>query len=181
MPGVIELSDGDITRLDVDAVVNAANAALERGGGVCGAIHRVAGPGLADECRAVPEVEPGVRCPAGEARITGGHRLQAKHVIHTVGPVWRGGDEGEAELLASCYRRSLELAAEHGLESVAFPAISCGVYGYRPEDACPVALEAVREFLRGETPVRRVVLACFDRGVYDLYERLLGGPREKVG
>src|SRR5688572_2045890 len=125
----IDVVQADITTLDVDAIVNAANETLLGGGGVDGAIHRAAGPGLLEECRALPEVRPGARCPTGEARITGGHRLRAKYVIHTVGPVWRGGQAGEPELLAACYRSSLRLAEERGVASIALPAISCGVYG----------------------------------------------------
>ena len=135
----IEVLETDITTLAVDAIVNAANETLLGGGGVDGAIHRAAGPELLDACRALPQVRPGVRCPTGEARITGGYRLPAHHVIHTVGPVWRGGASGEAELLASCYRQSLRLAMEHDIASIAFPAIRCGVYGYPPALAAGVA------------------------------------------
>ncbi|PWK83512.1 O-acetyl-ADP-ribose deacetylase [Fulvimonas soli] len=137
----------DITRLADDAIVNAANPALLGGGGVDGAIHRAAGPALLQACRALPEVAPGVRCPTGEARITPGFALAARHVIHTVGPVWRGGAHGEPQLLAACHRNALALARTHGLASLAFPAISCGVYGYPPELAAPVAVAAVREAL----------------------------------
>jgi O-acetyl-ADP-ribose deacetylase (regulator of RNase III) len=137
----IELTVGDITKLEVDAVVNAANQKMLGGGGVDGAIHRAAGPGLKKECEQVPEVGPGVRCPTGEARITSGHNLPAKHVIHTVGPVYSGGGKSEADQLASCYRESLRLAEENGLESVAFPAISTGVYGYPREEAARIAVQ----------------------------------------
>jgi O-acetyl-ADP-ribose deacetylase (regulator of RNase III) len=166
---------GDITALDVDAVVNAANERMLGGAGVDGAIHRAAGPGLLEECRRVPEVRPGVRCPTGEARITGGHGLRARHVIHTVGPVWYGGGQGEPELLASCYRSSLELAAQHGLRSVAFPAISCGVYGYPLAAAARVAVRTVRAFLATHATPQRVALVAFDDAVARALERALGG------
>jgi O-acetyl-ADP-ribose deacetylase (regulator of RNase III) len=139
----------DIVRLDADAIVNAASPALLGGGGVDGAIHRAAGPALLAACRALPEVLPGVRCPTGEARITPGFGLSARWVIHTVGPVWRGGDHDEAALLASCYRASVALARSHGLRNLAFPAISCGVYGYPPARAAAVAVAALREALHG--------------------------------
>ncbi|HWY24228.1 MAG TPA: O-acetyl-ADP-ribose deacetylase, partial [Nevskia sp.] len=137
----------DITTLDVDAIVNAANETLLGGGGVDGAIHRAAGPGLLQECRALPQLRPGVRCPTGEARLTSGHRLKAPWLIHTVGPVWRGGGHGEAGLLAACYRNVLALARQHGLRSLAFPAISCGVYAYPPAAATTIAVNTVRSGL----------------------------------
>lgn len=146
----------DITTLDVDAVVNAANEALLPGGGVCGAIHRAAGPELA---RACAEAAP---CPAGEARITPGFGLRARFVIHAVGPVWRGGGHGEADLLASAYRDSLALATRQGLRSVAFPAISTGIYGYPVREATGIAVTTVREMLAGGGTVTDVVFACFD-------------------
>jgi O-acetyl-ADP-ribose deacetylase (regulator of RNase III) len=158
----IEVLRGDTTRLAVDAIVNAANEALAGGGGVDGAIHRAAGPGLLEECRRIAFVRPYVRCPTGEARITGGHALPARHVIHTVGPVWRGGISGEPELLASCYRQSLQIAAAHGLGSIAFPAISCGVFGYPPEQAAIVAVGTVGDWLERHASSARVVLCCFD-------------------
>src|SRR2546426_453587 len=130
-PGcALVLEEGDLTRARVDAIVNAANERMLGGGGVDSAIHRAAGPDLLAACRAVPEVRPGVRCQTGESRITPGFRLRARHVIHTVGPIWRGGTVGEPELLASCYRSALKLAREHGVRAIAFPAISCGVFGY---------------------------------------------------
>src|SRR5688500_8990091 len=140
----IEVIEADITTLAVDAIVNAANESLLGGGGVDGAIHHAAGPALLDACHALPQVRPGVRCPTGEARITLGFALPARHVIHTVGPVWRGGAQGEAESLAACYRASLTLAASHGLDEIAFPAISCGVYGYPPDEAVSIAVATVR-------------------------------------
>ena len=157
----IEIIEGDITALDVDAIVNAANESLLGGGGVDGAIHRAAGPQLLAECRAIPQVRPGVRCPTGEARITGAHALPSRFVIHTVGPVWRGGNAGEAALLAACYRSSLELAHAHAVGSIAFPAISCGVYGYPPERAVPLAIGEVLRWRDAHDTPAHVVFACF--------------------
>ena len=154
----------DITTLDTDAIVNAANESLAPGGGVCGAIHRVAGPELARACAAIGH------CPTGEARITPGFRLPARYVIHAVGPVWRGGAEGEADLLASAYRSALELADAHGLRSIAFPAISTGIYGYPLEQAAAVAVRTVREFGKG---LQLVVFACFDPEVEGAYRARL--------
>lgn len=167
----IEVIVDDITALQVDAIVNAANETLLGGGGVDGAIHRAGGPGLLAECRALPQLHPGVRCPTGEARITAGHRLPARHVIHTVGPVWEGGDDGEPALLASCYRASLQLAAEHDLASIAFPAISCGVFGYPHEQAAAVAIKAMRAWSRPSP--QRVLFCCFDAAMAARYRRAL--------
>lgn len=153
----------DITTLDTDAIVNAANESLAPGGGVCGAIHRAAGPELARACAAIG------RCPTGEARITPGFRLPAGYVIHAVGPVWRGGGEGEADLLASAYRSALRLAAEHGIRSIAFPAISTGIYGYPLEQATDVAVRTVRDFGEQEPRVQAVVFACFGPDVERAY------------
>ncbi|GGO76098.1 RNase III inhibitor [Marinobacterium nitratireducens] len=159
--------EGDITRLEVDAIVNAANQSLLGGGGVDGAIHRAAGPELLAECRGIGG------CPTGEARITKGYRLPAKWVIHTVGPVWHGGERGEAQLLADCYRNSLALVRSQGLQSVAFPAISCGVYGYPLEQAVRIAVDTVREELKSfETPPR-VVFCCFGEDMARLYRNEL--------
>jgi O-acetyl-ADP-ribose deacetylase (regulator of RNase III) len=152
---------GDITRVHVDAIVNAANERLLGGGGVDGAIHAAAGPELLGACRAISEVRPGVRCPTGEARITEGFRLAARFVIHTVGPVWHGGSEREEELLAACYRNSLALAAAHGLTSIAFPAISTGVYGFPLELASSIAARECRAFLVAEPSFHQVVLVAF--------------------
>jgi len=158
---------GDITTLAVDAIVNAANCSLLGGGGVDGAIHRAAGPELLEACRKFGG------CRTGEARITPGFRLPAKFVIHTPGPVWHGGTRGEAELLASCYRNSLELAAEAGCRSIAFPCISTGVYGYPAEAAARVALDAVRSW-RGELP-EKTLFVCFSASALHVYLELLGG------
>ena len=144
---MIKIIQGDITTLAVDVIVNAANQVMLGGGGVDGAIHRAAGPELYKACLKVPEVRPGVRCPTGEARITPGFRLPAKFVIHTVGPVYRGGLHGEPEKLAACYRNSLALAVENGCKSIAFPCISTGIYGYPIEEAAKIAVREVREFL----------------------------------
>jgi O-acetyl-ADP-ribose deacetylase (regulator of RNase III) len=170
----LELMRGDITKLTVDAIVNAANSSLMGGGGVDGAIHRAAGPKLLEECiRIAEERRPDSPCPAGDAVITAAYKLPCKNVIHTVGPVWQGGGKGEAAALSSCYRKSLLLAAEKGLDSVAFPNISTGIYGYPKDKAAAAALEAVRETL-GETPsIQRVIFVCFDEENYALYEALL--------
>jgi len=169
----IEVIQSDITSLAVDAIVNAANESLLAGGGVCGAIHRAAGPALLAECLALPEVAPGVRCPTGEARLTGGHRLHARHVIHTVGPVWGGGDAGEAELLARSYAASLQLALERRIKSIAFPAISCGVYGYPPELAVPIAARAVRAWQAEHPQPQQVMFACCDAAMAARYRDAL--------
>lgn len=167
---LIEILQADITTLELDAIVNAANAALSGGGGVDGAIHRAAGPDLSKACKAIPMVRPFVRCPTGEARITPGFRLPARWIIHTVGPVWSGGREGEPELLASCYRNALQLADAHGIESIAFPAISCGVFGYPPEQAVDIAVRTVRDHARENL---RVVFCLFDDAMAARYRSAL--------
>lgn len=161
----IRVIRGDITKLAVDAIVNAANGTLLGGGGVDGAIHRAAGKELLEECRKLQG------CETGQAKITGGYRLPARHVIHTVGPVWHGGSRGEPELLAACYHNSLRLAAENGLKSVAFPAISTGVYGYPKEQAAQIAVGTIKEFLKNQD--MDVVLAAFGELDEQLYRQLI--------
>lgn len=158
---VLEICQGDITKQNVDAIVNAANPYLAGGGGVDGAIHRAAGPKLMDLCRDVTPDKAGVRCPVGHAVITEGCDLPAPYVIHTAGPVWHGGHSGEPEQLASCHRQCLELAASKSLKSVAFPAISCGIYGYPVHEAADIAIRAILEHLRSETGVERVHYVLF--------------------
>jgi O-acetyl-ADP-ribose deacetylase (regulator of RNase III) len=164
----IEVRVGDITALEVDAIVNAANPQLERGGGVCGAIHRAAGPQLAAQCRLLGG------CPTGAARITPGFQLPAKWVIHAVGPVWRGGAENEDELLRSCYREALALAVSHGIRSLGFPAISTGIYGFPLERATRIVVGTVRGEMRCSGVIDRVVFMCFDAGTAEVYTRVLG-------
>ncbi|MCK6454702.1 MAG: O-acetyl-ADP-ribose deacetylase [Alphaproteobacteria bacterium] len=163
----MEAVAADITGLKVDAIVNAANSRLIRGGGVDGAIHRAAGPELQEELNGIGG------CPTGQAVITKSYRLPAKRIIHTVGPVWQGGQSGEAEELASCYRTSLALAVEHGLKSVAFPAISTGIYGYPLEAATQIAVGAVAEILGKEKRIERVVFCCFGDEALKTYQRAL--------
>lgn len=169
----ISLLRGDITQQHVDAIVNAANSSLLGGGGVDGAIHRAAGSGLAQECRTLGG------CPTGEARITGAYNLPARHVIHTVGPVWRGGAHGEEELLARCYRNSLALAARHSLRSLAFPAISTGIYGFPTDRAAPIAVHEVRAFLAANERPERVVFVCFNAETYAAHAAALAASFEE--
>ncbi len=164
----IELFPGDITLLEVDAIVNAANSTLTPGGGVCGAIHRRAGPELAQACASLGG------CPTGEARLTDGYQLKAKHVIHAVGPVWNGGDRNEEALLAGCYRHSLELAQAAGLRSIAFPAISTGIYGFPLRPATRIAVESVESWLRTDGGLSRVVFAVFGEEAEAAYREALG-------
>lgn len=162
----VRLLTGDITALSYDAIVTAANAGLHGGGGVDGAVHRAAGPDLLRACRAIGG------CPTGEARITPGFRLKAKHVIHAVGPIWQGGGQGEPKQLAGAYIHSLRLALENGCKSIAFPAISCGVYGYPIGDACRIALDAIRAFCEARAGIDEVGIVAFDRQVADAYRAL---------
>lgn len=165
--GRIEIIQGDIPKLDVDAIVNAANTTLLGGGGVDGAIHRAAGPELLAECRTLGGCRP------GEAKITRGYHLPARFVIHTVGPVWRGGKQHESETLANCYRNSLQLAVENGIKTIAFPAISCGAYGYPVPDAAQIALKAARDFLATEDRIDKVIFVLWGEDIYDAYRQLL--------
>ena len=165
----IQVIQGDITRQAVDAIVNAANTTLLGGGGVDGAIHRAAGPELLEECRKLGG------CPTGEARLTRGYRLPARFVIHTPGPVWSGGRRGEVDLLAACYRNALTLASEHKLQTVAFPSISTGVYGYPLRDAARIALSTVAAFLRGHPEIQKVVHVCFSPRDLDVYTATRAG------
>jgi len=167
---VIRVIQGDITTLAVEAIVNAANSSLLGGGGVDGAIHRGAGPRLLDACRAIEQVRPGLRCPTGEARITPAFELPARFVIHTVGPVWKGGGAGEAALLAACYRNALRLARDHALKSIAFPAISCGVYGYPHAAAARVAVATLEACAANACAI---TICCFSAGMVAHYHEAL--------
>ena len=163
----IELIEGDITKLDVDAIVNAANSSLLGGGGVDGAIHYAAGPQLVEECAKLGG------CPTGEARLTKGYRLLARHVIHTVGPIWRGGSNGEPEKLANCYRNSMQIAADNGFATIAFPAISTGVYGYPLQEAAQIAINQVIECLNEMPSIKKVIFVLFGRKNFDIYTDIL--------
>lgn len=163
----LETHKGDITKLKVDAIVNAANTSLLGGGGVDGAIHRAAGPELLEECRTLNG------CPTGEAKITKGYNLPAKYVIHTVGPVWNGGNNNEDELLANCYRNSLRLAVENDIETVAFPAISTGVYHFPLERATKIAVTEAEKFLRQNNKIEKIIFVAFDEMTYDCFNKML--------
>ena len=165
--GKIEIAQGDITKLDVDAIVNAANTTLLGGGGVDGAIHRAAGTELLAECRTLGG------CLPGEAKITRGYRLPARFVIHTVGPIWRGGEGNEPEILANCYRSALQLALENGIKTIAFPAVSCGAYGYPIPDAAQIAVKTTRDFLTTQNGIDKVIFVLWGEDIYDAYRQLL--------
>jgi len=167
MTGKIEIVQGDITKLQVDAIVNAANRSLLGGGGVDGAIHRAAGPKLLEECKTLGG------CKTGEAKITKGYNLPAKFVIHTVGPIWRDGNNREDELLAGCYQNSLQLAVKNGIKSIAFPSISTGVYSFPFERAAKTAVKVVREFLERNNSIEKVVFVCFGEKAHEIYRIIL--------
>ncbi len=162
----VEIVEGDITKQKVDAIVNAANKSLRGGGGVDGAIHRAAGPELLEECRKIGG------CPTGEARVTKGYKLPAQWVIHTVGPIWRGGTQNEDQLLANCYRNSLKAAVEIGAKTVAFPSISTGAYGFPLERATKIALTETKKFLEKDNSIEKVVFVCFGKEAFETYKRI---------
>ena len=174
--GQLQTLTGDITKLQVDAIANAANQSLLGGGGVDGAIHRAAGPQLLAACRQLPELRPGVRCETGDAKLTQGFKLPARYVIHAVGPVWHGGHSDEERLLASCYRACVTLAANHQAQELALPAISCGVYGFPKARACQIAVQTLRGMPLAELGIQRILLVAFDAEMQQLYENALRAP-----
>ena len=167
----IQLIQADITKLEVDTIVNAANSSLLGGGGVDGAIHRAAGPDLLHECRKL------AGCRTGQAKITKGYNLPARHIIHTVGPVWKDGSHNEPRQLADCYRNSLRIAAQNQLKSIAFPAISCGIYRFPHNKACEIALREISEFLEQNATIGKVIICCFDQQMFDIYEQNMVNER----
>ncbi len=173
MLNTIQIIQGDITKVTADAIVNAANEWMLGGGGVDGAIHRAAGPKLLEACKAIPEVRKEVRCPTGDCRATFGFNLPAKFVIHTVGPVWRGGDRDEENLLEACYRNSLQLAIWIGCRSIAFPAISCGVYHFPTDLAARISIRVIRKILNSGAPLDRVILVAFENQTYQDWQHAL--------
>ena len=172
MKNRIEIQKGDITKLKVDAIVNAANTTLLGGGGVDGAIHRAAGPELLQECKTLG------RCPTGEAKITLGYQLHAKYVIHTAGPVWNGGTANEDNLLASCYKNSLKIAMENGIKTIAFPAISTGVYHFPLERAVKIAINETKSFLQNNSIPEKVIFVCFDDNTFNMYEKFISNKEK---
>lgn len=177
----IEVWQGDITTLAVDAIVNAANESLLGGGGVDGAIHQAAGPGLLEDCERLPQVRPGVRCPAGEVVATDAHALPARFVLHTVGPVWHDGQRDERALLANCYWKSLQLAEKLGARSIAFPAISCGVYGYPLYRAAEVAATETLAWQRSHREPRRIILVAYNTATFKAYQQALAAAGQPLG
>lgn len=169
--GKIELLQGDITKLNVDTIVNAANSSLMGGGGVDGAIHRAGGPSILEECKKI--ITKQGSCPTGEAVITTGGNLPAKYVIHSVGPVWSGGKKNEAEKLANCYKNSLQLAIDNGIKTIAFPNISTGIYGYPKKEAAEIAVSTVKEFFQNNNVISKVIFVCFDEENFQIYQQLL--------
>ena len=169
--GKIELLQGDITKLNVDAIVNAANSSLMGGGGVDGAIHRAGGPSILEECKKI--ITKQGSCPTGEAVITTGGNLPAKYVIHSVGPVWSGGKKNEAEKLANCYKNSLQLAIDNGIKTIAFPNISTGIYGYPKKESAEIAVSTVKEFFQNNNVISKVIFVCFDEENFQIYQQLL--------
>lgn len=177
----IEVIQGDITCCSVDAIVNAANEQMLGGGGVDGAIHRAAGPQLVEACYEFPEVRPGIRCPTGKCRVTSGFELPARFIIHTVGPIWNGGQYRERELLAACYQNSMWLAVCIGARSLAFPAISCGIYDFPIEEAAKISVATISKWLKAGAPLDRVTLVAFDQSIYQAWKSALAAESKQAG